>query len=101
MKARRNIFLLLLEFLVSSDICHMYPFPPSSWLSKKIVLWFAQAHTLGLGNLPDGETNVIFIVEKKANKQAHIGVARCISTYARVVHFIISDYNNLKSTKNA
>lgn len=51
--------------------------------------------------MPDVETNVVSIVEKKTSKQAHIGIARCISTYARVVHLIISDYSNLKSSKNA
>lgn len=48
-------------------------------------------HTLGLGNLPDGETNVVLIVEKKPSRQAHIGVARCVIAYAHVVHFVISD----------
>lgn len=58
--------------------------------------------TLGLGNLPDVETNVVLIDEKKNQANKHIWMLPDALLLMHMLHiFIISDLNYVKSSKNA
>lgn len=92
MKASRNIFLFLIEFLfcLAFEVfilllllhgCHTEQFyglhkhKTYSWDLETCLMWY--------------NTNVVLIAEKKTSKQAQIGAARCITTHAHAVNFII------------